>query len=134
MQSCDLQLFCVGFNSMPNLIVISSIIFFLYVCGFQIVSDECKRVWKLKLQRMNKWFSWVSCEKLTRERAKCRAHARKIKSHARLEIFTSVLQVRPTRKGLVNSLFGKKWDLSLPSLYPHYIYHHCKECFLERKP
>ena len=41
MQSCDLQLFCVGFNSVPNFIVIFSIIFLLYVCGFLIVRDEC---------------------------------------------------------------------------------------------
>ena len=42
--SCDLQLFCVGFNSIPNLIVIFSIIFSLYVCGFPIVRDECEKV------------------------------------------------------------------------------------------
>ena len=42
--SCNLQLFYVGFNSMPNLIVIFSIIYSLYVCGFLIVRDKCERV------------------------------------------------------------------------------------------
>ena len=41
MKSCDFQLFCVGFNSVPNLIVISSIIFpSMYV--ELIVRDECE--------------------------------------------------------------------------------------------
>ena len=60
----------------------------------------------------------VSREKFTRKRAICRAHDWKMKRHARLEVFANVSWVRPTRKGLRNSLFGKKWSFALPSLYP----------------
>ena len=43
--NCYLQLFCVGFNSMPNLIVILFNHFFLYLCGvFFIVRVECEKV------------------------------------------------------------------------------------------
>ena len=51
-------------------------------------------MWRLKLQRMNKWFSRVSREK---------GHPEKYSR---------------------NFLFGKKLYFALPSLYPYYIYHH----------
>ena len=56
---------------------------------------------RLKLQRMNKWFSQVSHKKLTYERSMCKAHDWKMKSHARLEVFASVSRIRPIREGLV---------------------------------
>ena len=91
-----------------------------------------------KLQRMNKWFSRVSREKLTRERATCRAHDWKMNSHARLEVFASVLRVRPTHERLTKLSVWQKvkfcFTKSLPTLYISSLPTNWNECFLERNP
>ena len=46
------QLFCVGFNSMPNLIVISSIIFPCMYVGLT-VRDECERLVKNQVSNVD---------------------------------------------------------------------------------
>lgn len=47
-------------------------------------------------------------EKLTREKASCRAHDWKMKSHARLEIFTSVSRERPSYEVLAKHSVWQK--------------------------
>ena len=75
----------------------------------------------------------VSREKLTRKRATRRAHDWKMKSHTRLEIFVSVLQVRPTHEGLVKLSIWQKvrfcFTTSLSTLYIPLLPTNCKECF-----
>ena len=87
---------------------------------------------------MNKWISWVSHEKLTCERATCRAHDWKMKSHARLKVFASVSWVRSTREGLAKLFVWQKvmfcFTKSLPTLYIPSLLTNCKECFSEKKP
>ena len=87
----------------------------------------------LKLQRMDKWFSQVSHEKLTHERATCRAHEWKIKSHARLEVFPNVSWVRPTCEGLAKLSVWQKvkffFTKYLPTLYIPSLPTNCNECF-----
>ena len=73
---------------------------------------------------MNKWISRVSREKPIRERATYRAHNWKMKSHASLEVFASVLQERPSRKVLTKLYVWQNIMFTLPNLYLHYIYHH----------
>ena len=88
--------------------------------------DECERVWRLKLKWMNKWISRVSRKKPTRERATCRAHDWKMKSHASLEVFVSVSRERPSHEILAKLSVWQKvmfcFTKSLPILYiyPHY--------------
>ena len=121
---------------MPNLFVISSLIFSLYVSGFLIVRDECERVWRLKLKRMNKWISRVSREKLTCERVTCRAHDWKVKSHASLEVFASVSRERPTCEILVKHSVWQNvmfcFTKSLPILYIHSLSTNCRVHFREK--
>ena len=66
--------------------------------------------------------SRVSREKPIRERATSRAHDWKVKSHANLEVFASVLRVRLTYEVLAKHSIWKKVVFALLSLYPHYIY------------
>ena len=86
---------------------------------------------------MNKWFLQVCREKLTHERATCKPHDWKMKSHARLEVFTSVLRVRPTRKGLAKLSVWQKvkfcFTKPLSMLYIPPLPTNCKECFLVKK-
>jgi len=103
---------------MPNFIINFFNHFSLYVSGFQIVRDECEKVRRLKLQRMNKWFSRVSREKLTCEKATCRAHDWKMKSHARLEIFMSKANSKRTRETLCLA----KSEILLYQVFTHTIY------------
>ena len=81
---------------------------------------------------MNKRFSQVSREKLTHEKATCRAHDWKMKSHASLEVFTSVSWGRPTHEGLMKLSVWQKvmfcFTMSLPTLPIN-----CKECFFREK-
>ena len=86
---------------------------------------------------INKWFSWVSHKKLTCEKATCRAHDWKMKSHASLEVFTSVSWERPTHEGLVKLSVWQKvmfcLTMSLPILYIPTLPINCKECFFREK-
>ena len=87
---------------------------------------------------MNKWFSRVSREKLTCERVTCRAHEWKMKSHARLEVFASVSQVRPACEVLTKLSVWQKvkfcFTKSLPTLYIPLLPTNCKECFQRENP
>ena len=72
---------------------------------------------------MNKWISGVSHEKLTCERAMCRAHDWKMKSHASQEVFVSVSQEMPSSEVLVKlSVWQKVVFCFTKSLPPQYIY------------
>ena len=123
------------------MIVIYSIIFSLYVCGFLIVRDECERLVNTQASKDEQvdftTGTRLSREKLTRERPMCRAHDWKMKSHARLEVFASVSWVRPTREGLVKLSVWQKVKFSftkfLPTLYIPSLPTNYKECFSERK-
>ena len=87
---------------------------------------------------MNKWMSRVSREKPIRERATSRAHDWKVKSHANLDVFVSVLRVRLTCEVLAKHSIWKKvmfcFTKSLPTLYISLLSTNYKEFFSERKP
>ena len=119
---------------MPNLIVISSIIFPCMSVGLS-VRHECERSVKnqaLKVEqvdfatRTSGFCNWLasSSREVTREKVTCRAHDWKIKSHARLSISQLSRGNGQPTKVPQKSLFGKKLCFALPSLHPHYIYPH----------
>ena len=93
---------------------------------------------RLKFKMMNKWISRVCREKPTHERVTCRAHDWKMKSHARVQIFASVSQERPSREVLAKLSVWQKvifcFTKSLRTLYIPSLLTNCKEYFLERKP
>ena len=90
---------------------------------------------------MNKWISRLAHDYLARslpvKRATYRAHNWKMKSHARLYVFVSVLQVRLTREELTKFSVWQKVmfcvTMFLPTLYIPSLPTNCKECFSERK-
>ena len=73
---------------MPNLIVISLIIFLVCMWGL-IVRDKCESLVKNQVSRLIKWISRLAHDYLARslpvKRATYRAHNWKMKSHARLD-------------------------------------------------
>ena len=108
---------------MPNLIVISSIIFPCMFVGL-IVRDECERSVKNQVSKVDQvdfaTGSLLSCEKQPTKRVTCRSHDWKMKGRARLSFHNCLAGKANPQK----SLFGKKLYFALPSLYPHYIYPH----------
>ena len=81
----------------------------------------------------------MSRKKLPLERATCRVHDWKMESHARMEIFVSVLPERPSHEVLAKHSIWKKvifcFTKSLLTLYIYPHYPQIVECaFLERKP
>ena len=109
---------------MPNLIVISSLIFSLYVSRFLIVRDECERVLRLKLKLKNKWILLEARRKLTREIATCRAHNWNVNNHDSLEFSRVSRGWGPPAKYSRNILFCYFCYVVLLSIFPHYIYPH----------
>ena len=92
---------------MPNLIVISSIIFPCMYVGLT-VRDECERLVKNQVSNVDQVDFVTVSREATHEKATCRAHDWKMKSHARLEIFASVSWVRPTHKRLAKLSIWQK--------------------------
>ena len=60
----------------------------------------------------------LSCEKLTREKATCRAHDWKMKSHASLEVFTGNVILRSTHE----TFYLAKNYVLLYQVFTHTIY------------
>ena len=63
-ESCDLQLFCVGFNSVPNLIVILfNFLYPVFHVRFHCKGCVWEKVWRLKANWRSNKFSQVTYEK-----------------------------------------------------------------------
>ena len=88
------------------------------------VIDECERLVKNQVSKMNQCSSRLACEKLTRrvthEMAMCEAHDWKLKSHARL----SSLRVFREKGHLAKHFVWQNDNLLYQILYPHYKYPH----------
>ena len=70
---------------MPNLIVISSIIFSCMYVGLS-VRDECEKSVKNQVLKVEQMDFVTGSREVTREKATCRVHDWKLKSCARLSI------------------------------------------------
>ena len=83
--SCDLQLFCVGFNSMPNLIVILfNLMYPIFYVGFHCMGYVWERVWRLKATlKIKGVLAGSSWEIFPRSEAMCSTHDWNAKSHDR---------------------------------------------------
>ena len=79
--------------------------------------------WRIKLQKLNKWFSQLARNCLVRNNLWRELRVEHMTRRWRVVsgwIFRDYLTGKANPR---NSLFGKKLCFVLPSLYPHYIYH-----------
>jgi len=89
------------------------------------VRDECdERLVKNQVSKVESVDSASSSQEATREKATCRAHDRKMKSHARLSVSRVSREKGQPTKYPRNILFDKKLCLLYQFFYPHYIYPH----------
>ena len=142
MQSCDLQLFCVDFNSVPNLIIILfNLMYHVFFCGILLyglyVRESVKTQDKLKIKGV---FMGSSREAFLRSETMCLAHDWNAKSHDRWWqlVFVSILRVMPSCEIPAKHsvlLFCYIWyTMSLPTLYISTLPTYWEECFSKKKP
>ena len=142
LESCDLQLFCVGFNSVPNLIVILFNLMYLvfyvgFICKGCVYERECEDLRQSEEQEvfagsLQEAFSWSDA---------CAQHMtrmRRVRIGWWQLVFASVLWVRPSRvipaKHFVSLICHIWHTLSLPIIYILPLPTNVEEFFSERKP